>query len=121
VPSVAGYTARIKVRLELRACWFESFPFDRQLPRLEADRVVLPATEPGLVPYADWAPEHGIELTVCARGHTLGRFVLVSERPTCGVAFPIAARRDAVEIAREAGDAVARHWIESDFQRGIHR
>ena len=72
------FAAHIVDRLGLQACRFESFPFDRQLPRLEPQRVVLPAHEPGVQPLAAWRPEDGIELAVRFRQHMLGRFVLES-------------------------------------------
>jgi len=118
---VESFAARIKLRLGLRACWFEAFPFERLLPRLERDRVVLPAACPGARPYREWQPGHGIELPVRYRSLLLGRFVLVPARPTCGVAIPSGLRPDAIEIARYAGVAMARNWIASDRRPGAER
>jgi len=100
--------ARIKTLLGLRACWFESFPFERTLPCLERDRVVLPSAEPGARSYAKWRPGHGVELPVEYRGLTLGRFVLVPDGPTCGVAIPPTARGYAIDVARRAGRQLGR-------------
>ena len=103
-----GCAGRIKTLLGLRACWFESFPFDRTLPRLEQDRVVLPAAEPGAQSYADWRPGLGIELPVEYRGLTLGRFVLVPDVPTCGIAIPPTARACAIDVVQCAGTLFGR-------------
>lgn len=97
---------------ELRACWFESFPFDGQLPRIESGRIVLPADEPGVAP---WSGEAGIELPVRHRGLTLGRFVLVPAAPTTGVGFSAAARDEAMTMAACVGVGIATVMIaESD-------
>lgn len=111
------FAVRIRTRLGLRSCWFESFPFAQLLPRLEPDRVVLPAGEPGARSYAEWQPEDGIELPVRHRSLLLGRFVLVTRQPSCGVAIPAAEREDAIEIARRASVALARQWIAWDRPR----
>ena len=83
----------------LDACWYEPFPFDRQLPRIEPGRIVLPATEPGIEP---WSCDLGVELPVRFSGLTLGRFVLVPSSPTVGVAFSPAAREAATLDRRDA-------------------
>jgi hypothetical protein len=106
-----GYCAqRIAARLDLGACWFEPFPFDQLLPRVEPGAIVLPADEPGARPYSRWQPSDGIELPVRAGDLTLGRFVLVSTRPTCGVALDSSARADAIAIARSAAGELANEW-----------
>jgi hypothetical protein len=88
----------------LRACWFESFPFDVQLPRIESGRIVVPAEEPGV---ATWSGEVGIELPVRYRSLTLGRFVLVPASPTTGVALAATARAEAMSIAAWVGTRIA--------------
>ena len=106
--------AEIEARLDLRTCHFEPFPFDALLPRIESDRIVLPADEPGLESYARWQPHHGVELPVRYGPLTLGRFVLVPRATTCGVAIPLGSRTVAIAIARRAGDALGRHWAVSE-------
>jgi hypothetical protein len=88
----------------LRACWFESFPFDAQLPRIEPGRIVVPADEPGV---ASWSGEVGIELPVRYRSLTLGRFVLVPASPTTGVALAATARDEAMSMAASIGARIA--------------
>jgi hypothetical protein len=90
--------------LSLRSCWYEPFPFDRQLPRVEPGRIVLPAREPGVAP---WRLGQAVELPVRLDNLTLGRFVLVPRRDTCGLAFAGAARGRAIELAALAGHAIA--------------
>lgn len=90
--------------LSLRRCWYEPFPFDHQLPRIEPDRIVLPACEPGVAP---WRLGEGVELPVRFGNLTLGRFVLLSRTDTCGVAFPGPDRAFAIELATELGEAIA--------------
>jgi hypothetical protein len=113
---VARLADEIAVCLDLRACWFEPFPFDALLPRIEQDRVVLPAAEPTVRPYADWQPRHGIELPVRFGALTLGRFVLVPKRPTCGVAIDPTARAEAIAIADSAAGELANQWFEPASQ-----
>ena len=84
----------------LQACWFDPFPFDAQLPRIEEGRIVLPAPEPGVVP---WAYGLGIELPVRFGDLTVGRFVLVPESPTTGVGFAPARRSEAISMADAIG------------------
>jgi hypothetical protein len=102
-PLIEATAARIVVLFRLGACWFEAFPFDRQLPCIEPGRIVLPATEPGVAPWSIDA----IELPVRGAGLTLGRFVLVPDGPTCGVQLPPRDRSIAIELAAEVGDAIA--------------
>ena len=96
--------------LDLQACWFEPFPFDTLLPRIEQGRIVLPTPEPGVAPCAG----AGIELPVRATGLTLGRFVLVPQAPSVGVAFAPSARERAIALAAEAGPLVAHALIDGD-------
>src|SRR5437016_13149966 len=58
---VAATAIRLAGMFDLRACWFESFPFDAQLPRIEPGRIVLPGAEPGVEP---WSCDQGVELPV---------------------------------------------------------
>ena len=90
--------------MALADCWFEPFPFDTQLPRIEPGRVVLPAPEPGLEP---WTLDAGVELPVLYRGLTVGRFVLWPKARTTGVAFDIDTRAAAIALAASVGPAVA--------------
>jgi hypothetical protein len=92
------------VMFGLRACWYESFPFDAQLPRIEPGRIVLPCDEPGV---AGAAGDVGVELPVRYRGLTLGRFVLVPASPTCGVAFSAASRAEGLALADSVGQRIA--------------
>ena len=94
--------------LGLRACWFEPFPFDELLPRIEPGRVVLPPEEPALGP---WTIDHGVELAVRCNGLPLGRFVLISGEPTVGVAFPPGARDAALVVADRFGAELGRAWV----------
>lgn len=95
---------RLCAMFGLRACWYESFPFDPQLPRIEPGRIVLPAEEPGV---ASWAGEIGIELPVRHDGLTIGRYVLVPAQPTTGVEFPPTRRAEAIAMIAEVGPAIA--------------
>jgi hypothetical protein len=88
----------------LRACRFEPFPFDVQLPRIEPGRVVLPAAEPGL---AAWSGEPGVELPVRHCGLPVGRFVLVPESPTTGVGFSPTDRAEAISMTVGLGRVIA--------------
>jgi hypothetical protein len=93
----------ITALLDLRACWFEPFPFDVLLPRIEQGRIVLPMPEPGLAPCSD----AGVELPVRVNGLTVGRFVLLPSAPTVGVVFSPTERNRAIAIAGQLGAPVA--------------
>ena len=108
VASIDDMSERLMGTLPVDACWFEPFPFDEQLPRIETGRIVLPAEEPGVAP---WQGRGGVELPVRSRGLTLGRFVLIPAEPTCGVSLPPSARARAIEIAEEFADGFARSLI----------
>jgi hypothetical protein len=97
--------------LGLRACWFEPFPFDDLLPRIERGRIVLPAAEPAVGP---WTIDHGIELPVRCNSLPLGRFVLIPSDPTVGVALPAAARDAALRLAERFGAQLGRAWATED-------
>jgi hypothetical protein len=106
--STAVTAAHLALLLDLRACWFEPFPFAAQLPRIEPGRIVLPAAEPGAEP---WTVDRGVELPVRYDALTLGRFVLLPRGPTTGIAFAPSARATAIEIARDFAAPYARDLI----------
>jgi hypothetical protein len=110
-PLIAEAARMLVDLLDLDDCWFEGFPFDAQMPRLERGSVLLPETEPGLVP---WSLDTGIELPVRFRGLTVGRFVLVPQQPTTGVAFTIEARAAAITLAEPVGAIVAAALVGAD-------
>jgi hypothetical protein len=117
-PPVGGAIAeptvpRLIAMFGLRACWFESFPFDVQLPRIEPGRIVVPADEPGV---ASWSGEAGIELPVRHCSLTLGRFVLVPAAPTTGVALAAAARDEAMAMAASVGTRIAAALVAPDVE-----
>jgi hypothetical protein len=103
----------IAVLLDLRACWFEPFPFDTQLPRIEAGRIVLPVAEPGVAPWSSV----GVELPVVANGLNVGRFVLEPAAATVGVIFSPSARDRALAMAGRLGAPVAAALISGDASR----
>jgi len=114
-PMVEATAARLVELFGLRACWFEAFPFDGQLPRIEPGRIVLPATEPGVEP---WSCDAGVELPVRFRGLPLGRFVLVPARPTTGVGLSPAGRTEAIAMAVGVGTEIAAAMLnETDDRR----
>lgn len=88
----------------LRGCWYESFPFDVQLPRIEPGRIVLPPEEPGV---AAWSGERGVELSVRHDDLTVGRYVLIPASPTCGVELSATARAQAISVATDVGARIA--------------
>lgn len=102
--------ARLAGRLDLADCWYEPFPFDVQLPRLEPGRVVLPPGEPGV---GVWKPG-AVEVPVRAAGLTLGRFVLVPRTPTCGVAWSPRLRAVAIAWADAVAPAIAAEILAED-------
>jgi hypothetical protein len=110
-PLIAATESALVDLFDLDGCWFEGFPFDVQMPRLERGSVLLPETEPGLVP---WSLDSGIELPVRFRGLTVGRFVLVPRQPTTGVAFSIEARAAAIALAAPIGAIVAAELVGAD-------
>jgi hypothetical protein len=95
---------RLAHLLGLRDCWFEAFPFDVQLPRIEPGRIVLPAAEPGV---KRWQFGAAVELPVRLDGLTLGRFILVPNVPTCGVALSANQRANAIAMAGWVAPAIA--------------
>jgi ABC-type amino acid transport substrate-binding protein len=107
---VARTAAEIAMMLDLRACWYEPFPFDGLLPRIEQGRILLPAAEPGVAPCST----AGVELPVRVNNLTLGRFVLIPPKPSVGVAFLPSARDRAVALAEQTGPAVAAALLSGD-------
>ena len=100
---LAHTAGQIAVLLDLRACWFEPFPFDELLPRIEHGRITLPMPEPGVAPCSNF----GVELPVRMNGLTLGRFVLVPPKPSVGVVFSPTARDQALALAERLGPPLA--------------
>jgi len=88
---------------DLRACWFEGFPFDTPLPRLEPDRIARPVDEPG-IPAVSYA---AIELPVRLNGLALGRIVLLPTARSVRTVFTPAARERAIAMAAELAAPVA--------------
>jgi hypothetical protein len=107
-------TAQLTELLALRRCWYEPFPFDRQLPRLERDRIVLPAAEPGIAP---WRLDEGVELPVRFGNLTIGRLVLVGETDTCGVAFLGSIRDRLIDLATRLAESIAGELREQALSR----
>jgi hypothetical protein len=101
---VARAAIEITALLDLQACWYEPFPFDTLLPRIEDGRIVLPVPEPGVAP---WSDAGGVELPVRSNGLSVGRFVLQCGAATVGVRFPPSARDRAIAIAGQVGPAIA--------------
>jgi len=103
-PVLYATATSLVAKFALRACRFEPFPFDVQLPRIEPGRIVVPAAEPGI---AAWSGEPGVELPVRYRGLTVGRFVLVARSPTTGVAFAPSDRAEAISMMEGLGAVIA--------------
>lgn len=100
---LAVAAAEISVVLDLQACWFEPFPFDTLLPRIEEGRIVLPMPEPGIAPCSGAA----VELPVRRHELTLGRFVLLPAAPTVGVGFSPTGRDRAIALAGAVAEPLA--------------
>jgi len=112
---VAHTANEIAALLDLRACWFEPFPFDTLLPRIEHGRIVLPVAEPGLAPCS----RIGVELPVRMNELTLGRFVLIPPKPSVGVVFAPSARDRAVRLAEQTGPPLAAALLDGDSPRRV--
>jgi hypothetical protein len=110
---LSNAASEISAMLDLRACWFEPFPFDVQMPRIEQGRIVLPPPEPGLAPWSDT----GVELPVLANGLNVGRFVLEPSSASVGAVFSPSARERAVAMAGELGGHVAAVLVSGDPSR----
>lgn len=102
------YCAAIEALDGVGACAYEAFPFDVSLPQIARGRVVLPADEPGVRPYAQWSPCDGVEVPVYAGALLLGRFVVRAERSTCGVTLSPETRVRMLDIARDAAPTARR-------------
>jgi hypothetical protein len=109
----AQTAGEITALLDLRACWFEPFPFDALLPRIEEGMILLPTAEPGVGPWSD----SGVELAIRTNGLTLGRLVLVPNASTVGVCFPLTARHRAMAMAGQLGPPLAAALIAEDTSR----
>jgi hypothetical protein len=94
-----SWLAEIEHLPGVSACFYEEFPFDTALPRVERGRVVLPADEPGVLPFARWNPSNGIEVPVFAGGLQIGRFVVHADVATCGIALAPDTRERLLAIA----------------------
>jgi hypothetical protein len=105
-PIVRATSAQLVAVFGLRACWYEPFPFDTQLPRIEEGRIFLSADEPGV---EAWSLGEGVELPVRHSGLTLGRFVLVPEpgSTTTGIGLSPTRRSEAISIATRVGTRIA--------------
>jgi hypothetical protein len=102
--------AHLRGSMRLRACWFEPWPYDCELPVIETNRIVLPADEPGVAPFSTWSPDNGVALPVRSATLELGRFVLLSRTPTVGVAWTPEARARALALAAHLGRALQAHF-----------
>jgi len=106
-PSIEQRFARtfreLAALLDLDACWYEPFPFDTPLPRIEPGRIVLPADEPGF-PSVSYA---GVELPVRLNDLTLGRIVLIPNAQSVGAVFSPAARDRALQLAAQLAAPLA--------------
>jgi len=101
---VDAVATEFRSRFGLIDCWYEPFPFDRQLPRIEPGRIVLPGAEPGI---DSWNIGTGIELPVRWGNLPLGRFVLVPASPTTVVGLSPTDRTHATAIATEVAPTIA--------------
>src|SRR5262249_17911190 len=89
---------RLTELLALADCWFEPWPYDRQLPTLAPGRVILPADEPGTIGYSEWRSTDGVGLPVVQAGLEVGRFVLLPRIPSVGIAWSPELRERALEF-----------------------
>jgi hypothetical protein len=80
---------------DLRACWFEAFPFDTPLPRIEAGRIMVPDEQPGSPPTSYTS----IELPVRLDDLPVGRIVLLPSAQTLRLVASPSARETALELA----------------------
>jgi hypothetical protein len=104
---------RLVTLFDLRACWFEPFPFDTTLPRIERARIVAPADEPGSPPISYTS----IELPVCMDGLTLGRIVLLPTAQSLHDISSPRARETAIAMADELAGPVAAALRTGDLSR----
>lgn len=97
---------RLNELLALADCWFEPWPYDRQLPTIARGRVILPADEPGTIGYSSWSTADGVGLPVLRGGLEIGRFVLVPRIPTVGLDWSPELRERALELAARIDERV---------------
>jgi hypothetical protein len=109
-PILRATIAQLVAVFGLRACWYEPFPFDTLLPRIEDGRIILPAEEPGI---EAWSLGAGVELPVRHSGLTLGRFVLVLEAGSspAGTGLSPPRRAEAISIATRVGTLIAAEML----------
>ena len=98
---------------DLRACWFEAFPFDTVLPRIEPERIMVPAGVPGNPPVCYTS----IELPVRLDGLTLGRIVLLPTALSLHEISSPSARETAIALAAELAAPVAAALRSGDLSR----
>jgi hypothetical protein len=103
---------RLTELLSLADCWFEPWPYDRQLPTIARGRVILPADEPGTIGYAEWSTTDGVGLPVIAGGLEIGRFVLLSRIPTVGIAWSPELRTRAQDFVADVAEG-SELWLTS--------
>jgi Domain of unknown function (DUF4118) len=92
--------------LGLATCRFEAPPYADQRPRLERSGAIAGLTRRRMARGGFELPAEGVELAVLARGHEVGRFVMVPE-PDVGVSLE--QRVVAVALADQVGAALAGH------------
>src|SRR5262245_24396831 len=92
--------------LALADCWFEPWPYDRQLPPITPGRVMLPADEPGTVGYSEWCSADGVGLPVIRAGLEVGRFVLLPRIPTVGIDWSPELRAEALDLVARIDEGV---------------
>jgi hypothetical protein len=104
---------RLVALFDLRTCWFEPFPFDSVLPRIERGRIVAPAEEPGSPPISYTS----IELPVRMDGLTLGRIVLLPTAQSVHDLASPSARETAIAMAEDLAAPVAAALRTGDLSR----
>jgi hypothetical protein len=114
VDRLLAQTLRELVALfDLRACWFEAFPFDTQLPRIEPGRIMVPAKEPGSPPVSYTS----IELPVRLDDLTLGRIVLLPSAQSVRDISSLIARETAIAMAAALAAPIAAALRSGDLSR----
>jgi hypothetical protein len=110
--STAATARRLTQLLGLADCWFEAWPYDRQLPTMARGRVILPADEPGTRGYSEWSTADGVGLPEFHAGLEIGRFVLLPRIPTVGIAWPPELRARALALVEDLREGSAT-WLTS--------
>jgi hypothetical protein len=100
---------RLTELLGLADCWFQPWPYDRQLPTIASGRVILPADEPGTIGYVEWSTAEGVGLPVLRGGLEIGRFVLVPRIPTVGISWAPEVRAQALALVAETQEGALLH------------